>query len=135
MSKIQTLCNMYTNIEAQIAQRQEMLESTAEQIMELYHALPENVRKAYGIELPESLRNQRQRIDTDTQAHIRSCMCSMAVEHMAFTRPELIDAVQEQFPSVSVHILNRLFEDCGFRRVGKRQGERGNPIVYAAQQS
>lgn len=132
MSKLQTLCNMYTNVEEQIQNRQKILDGLTKNIMELYESIPENVRKAY-VELPESLSNTRQRIDRETQARIYKFMCSVALELGNFTRPELLDVVQEQFPSISENILNRLFTDCNFRRVGQREGERGNPIIYSAQ--
>lgn len=129
-NKLNTLVDMFNRVEGEITTRQNMLVNLEKQIMGLVNQLPANVIKEYGVVLPDTLKNSRQRIDRETEGQVLCHMRGLAEQLVSFTRPELVDAVSNTYTHISTNILNRLFDAQEFKRTGTRVGERGNPIVY-----
>jgi len=134
MSKLKVLCEMYANTEEAIHTREALLENLGGQIQEIVSTLGPKLSSelaGIGVTLPRSLTTRRQRVSKDAAVRLSGHMRDKASVARNFTRPELVAAVQVDYPDVSAHILNRLFDGLSFTPAGVREDLRGRPIVYS----
>lgn len=127
---LRTLIATYERVEGEMKIRANMLETLEKQITAIVAGVGPSLIKELGIELPATISNSRQRLSNTQVAEVFTAMRKIAERSVTFTRPELLSVVSEQFSHVSDNILNRIFGEQEFDKVGTRENERGNPIVY-----
>lgn len=131
MPELKFICDMYTRIENEIAAREVILTNLKRQFTDIVEPMPAGSLKKLDVSIPASIRNSRQRVNQQQEEELSLHMLRLAEATSEFTRSDMIDALSDTYPGVSVNITNRIFDSLSFVRKGAQINKRGAPIVYS----